>query len=486
MALAGLSAVFLFEMLDNSILNVALPTIGRELHASTTALQWVTGAYAVVFGGLMLAFGAIADRYGRRRIMLIGLVAARRREPGDRVRRHRRAAHRRPGGDGRRGRDDDAGLDGAGLPAVRRRRPAGPRDHPHLHRGPGRARDRPDRRRLRARGRALAGPAAGERADRRARDRRRAVRHRRGRRGRAAPRSARRAGRGAGHGDDRARARRADAVRRARAPGPGPPGRPLRRPSWRRSLFVLRERSARHPLLDLEARRAPAGLQRAGVQGRGRAGDRRPRLPGDAAAAARLGLDARARRHRHAAAGRRPHRGRRAHHPVRAAGRSRPGRLDQRRGGRARARRLRAAGPLRLRVGRARPRAGGRRACAWSASSPGSTCSAACPQNRTTIGAALIDTATEVTSGVGIAVTGTVLAALFTGSIATSGWSAAQTAEFREAVTIAGLALTAVAAALVGWGFARARRASSPVDGRGEGGGEVPLDVGGGRGQRAD
>jgi MFS family permease len=74
LALAGLSAVFLFEMLDNSILNVALPTIGRELHASTVALQWVTGAYAVVFGGLMLAFGAIADRFGRRRIMLVGLA----------------------------------------------------------------------------------------------------------------------------------------------------------------------------------------------------------------------------------------------------------------------------------------------------------------------------------------------------------------------------------------------------------------------------
>jgi hypothetical protein len=110
------------------------------------------------------------------------------------------------------------------------------------------------------------------------------------------------------------------------------------------------------------------------------------------------------------------------------------------------------------------------------------------PADRTTIGAALTDTATEVTSGVGIAVTGTVLAAVFTGSIATAGWSAAQTAEFREAITIAGLAVTAVAAALVGWGFARARRARSPVDGRGgsEGGGEVPLDVGGGRGQRAD
>jgi MFS family permease len=66
--------VFLFEMLDNSILNVALPTIGRELHASTTALQWVTNAYAVVFGGLMLVFGAVADKIGRRRVMLIGLV----------------------------------------------------------------------------------------------------------------------------------------------------------------------------------------------------------------------------------------------------------------------------------------------------------------------------------------------------------------------------------------------------------------------------
>src|SRR3984885_9965395 len=73
-ALAGLSAVFLFEMLDNSILTVALPTIGRDLHASPVSLEWVTGVYAVVFGGLMLLFGSLADRFGRRRIMLIGLV----------------------------------------------------------------------------------------------------------------------------------------------------------------------------------------------------------------------------------------------------------------------------------------------------------------------------------------------------------------------------------------------------------------------------
>jgi len=72
----GLSAVFLFEMLDNSVLDVALPTIGRDLQASTSALQWVTGAYAVVFGGLMLAFGALVDRFGRRRMMLVGLVGS--------------------------------------------------------------------------------------------------------------------------------------------------------------------------------------------------------------------------------------------------------------------------------------------------------------------------------------------------------------------------------------------------------------------------
>lgn len=73
-AMVGLSAVFLVELLDNSVLNVALPTISRDLHSSTTAIQWVTGAYAVVFGGLMLLFGGLADRFGRRLVMLTGLV----------------------------------------------------------------------------------------------------------------------------------------------------------------------------------------------------------------------------------------------------------------------------------------------------------------------------------------------------------------------------------------------------------------------------
>jgi hypothetical protein len=82
------------------------------------------------------------------------------------------------------------------------------------------------------------------------------------------------------------------------------------------------------------------------------------------------------------------------------------------------------------------------------------------PKNRTTIGAALTDTAAEVASGVGIAVTGTVLAALFTGDIATSNWSAQQTAEFREAIMTSGTVLTVIAAALVGWAILRTRRAT--------------------------
>jgi hypothetical protein len=80
------------------------------------------------------------------------------------------------------------------------------------------------------------------------------------------------------------------------------------------------------------------------------------------------------------------------------------------------------------------------------------------PANRTSIGAALVDTATEVSSGAGIAVTGTILVAVFTGNIAAANWTAGQTAEFGAAVTIAGLALTVVAAALVGWGILRTRR----------------------------
>ena len=83
------------------------------------------------------------------------------------------------------------------------------------------------------------------------------------------------------------------------------------------------------------------------------------------------------------------------------------------------------------------------------------------PRNRTSLGAALTDTATEVASGAGIAISGTILAALFTGAITSAPWSAQQSAEFGQAVTISGLVLTAISAALVGWGILRTRGVES-------------------------
>ena len=60
--------------LDNTIINVALPTLARELHADMSQLQWMIDAYVLLFAGLLLAAGALGDRFGRRRVMLIGLV----------------------------------------------------------------------------------------------------------------------------------------------------------------------------------------------------------------------------------------------------------------------------------------------------------------------------------------------------------------------------------------------------------------------------
>ncbi len=71
--LAALCLAFFVEMVDNTLLSIALPTIGRDLGSSTTGLQWVTGAYSLTFGGLLLTAGSIADRFGRRRVLMIGL-----------------------------------------------------------------------------------------------------------------------------------------------------------------------------------------------------------------------------------------------------------------------------------------------------------------------------------------------------------------------------------------------------------------------------
>ena len=456
MAVAGLSAVFLFEMLDNSILNVALPTIGRELHASTTGLQWVTGAYAVVFGGLMLAFGAIADRFGRRRIMLIGLVllglaslatafvttaeqliavraamgvAAAMTTPLSMA-----LAFRLFTDDGLRVRAltviTTVGLVGlaigpalggfvlafapwqvlllvnvpiAALSIIGVRFGIAADDDADLHRDPV----------------DVIGAVLGT----------------------------------------------VTIVLVLVAPtlfvnegaGSWVPWAMTGAAALGATAFVLRERSARYPLLDLKlvarplvssglAFKTAAGLTTAGL---------------GYLVTLQLQLDW-------------------GWPPALAA----IGMLPQ-------VVVLLASGPL---VNPFVQRVGIERAAWISATAvvsglavysvlsrfgyiwvaialvlvaagmrvvgvvAGVNVLRGLPANRTSIGAALVDTATEVSSGAGIAVTGTILVAVFTGNIASANWTAGQTAEFGAAVTIAGLALTVVAAALVGWGILRTRR----------------------------
>ncbi|MEU3459590.1 MFS transporter [Streptomyces sp. NPDC006733] len=456
-ALAGLSAVFLFEMLDNSILNVALPTIGRELHASTLALQWVTGAYAVMFGGLMLAFGAIADRFGRRRIMLIGLallgaaslatafvttaeqlivvralmgVAAAMTTPGSMA-----LAFRLFEEDGLRVRAvtliSTVGLVGlaigptsgglvltiapwqvlllinvpiAVLAIVGVRAGIARDDAADLHRDPV---DVPG---------AVLGTATIVSAL-------------------VAPTLFVDEGAGSWQPWTATAAAAVAAV-----------------------LFVLRELSARHPLLDLElvarplvasglAYKAAAGLATTGLGylvtlqlqldwGWSPAHAALGMLPQVVVLVAggvfvnpfvqRVGLD-------------------------RAAWLSAAAVVC----GLAVYSLLNGFGYVWVAIALALVAAGMRVVGVVA----GVNVLRGLPKDRTTIGAALTDTATEVTSGIGIAVTGTVLATLFTGTIAAPDWSPRQTAQFHQAVTVAGLTLTVLAAALVGWAVLRTRTA---------------------------
>jgi hypothetical protein len=60
--------------LDSTVLNVALPTLVRDLHATSHQLQWIVDAYALVYGGLVLVGGSLADRVGRKRTIAAGLL----------------------------------------------------------------------------------------------------------------------------------------------------------------------------------------------------------------------------------------------------------------------------------------------------------------------------------------------------------------------------------------------------------------------------
>ncbi|MGC0363926.1 MFS family permease [Rhodococcus sp. 27YEA15] len=458
LALTGLSAVFLIEMLDNSILNVALPTIGRELNASTTSLQWVTGAYSVVFGGLMLVFSAMADRFGRRRIMLIGLgllgisslatafVASSEQLIAVRAAMGIAAAMTTPGSMAlafRLFKDDElrvraitlistVGLVGlaigptvgglvleiapwqvlllinvpvAVLAIVSVRFGVAADVATDLHRDP-----------LDVLGAvlgtvtivaALLAPTLFEHQ---------------------------------GAGSTIPWGVTAVAVTGA-------------------LTFVLRERSARYPLIDLElvalplvssglAFKAATGLATAGL---GYLVTLQLQLDwGWPPALASLGMLPQVVVLIAGSAFVNPF--------VKWAGFERSAWISA----------------VTVVVGLAVYALLGSLGYIWVAVAlvlvaagmrvngvvAGTNVLRGLPENRTTIGAALVDTSSEVATGVGIAATGTILAAMFTGSIAASNWSPHQTAEFRQAVTIAALTITLVAAALVGWAITRTRVAS--------------------------
>src|ERR687883_129509 len=72
--LAVLSLSLLIIGLDNTILNVALPSLRDAFDASTSSLQWMVDSYLLVFAGLLLTMGTLGDRFGRKLALQTGLV----------------------------------------------------------------------------------------------------------------------------------------------------------------------------------------------------------------------------------------------------------------------------------------------------------------------------------------------------------------------------------------------------------------------------
>src|SRR5690242_21720177 len=72
-ALVALSLATFMTYLDNNVVNVALPSIQRELHLSISGLEWIASAYILVFAGLLLVGGRLADVVGMRGMFFTGL-----------------------------------------------------------------------------------------------------------------------------------------------------------------------------------------------------------------------------------------------------------------------------------------------------------------------------------------------------------------------------------------------------------------------------
>src|ERR1041385_6074083 len=74
LVLAVVGAAFFMTILDVAIVNVAIPSIQKDLHIAESTVQWVVTAYAITFGGFLLLGGRMADLLGRRRIFVVGLT----------------------------------------------------------------------------------------------------------------------------------------------------------------------------------------------------------------------------------------------------------------------------------------------------------------------------------------------------------------------------------------------------------------------------
>src|ERR671911_621533 len=72
--LAAMCFALFMIMLDNTVVNVALPSIQRDLHASLSSLEWTVNAYTLTFAVLLVTGGRLGDIYGRRRMFLFGVV----------------------------------------------------------------------------------------------------------------------------------------------------------------------------------------------------------------------------------------------------------------------------------------------------------------------------------------------------------------------------------------------------------------------------
>ncbi len=72
--LLAVCAGYFMVILDVTIINVAVPSIGAEFSASLTGIQWITDGYTLVFAGLLLTGGALGDRFSNRRIFCLGVV----------------------------------------------------------------------------------------------------------------------------------------------------------------------------------------------------------------------------------------------------------------------------------------------------------------------------------------------------------------------------------------------------------------------------